>query len=132
MTQTIFDPLRKKHVALTPEEQVRQHLINWLHKERNYPLQLMASEYSLKFNNKTFRCDIIAFDSTLQPILIVECKAPSVPLTQKVIEQITTYNTILRVKNLVISNGNTTFACCFNNSTEKYEYVEDVPFYSSR
>ena len=78
MEGTVFDPLRKKHVSLTPEEQVRQHFIHWLNAEREYPLQLMASEYTIKLGNKSFRCDIVAFDNNLKPQIIVECKVMSI------------------------------------------------------
>jgi hypothetical protein len=129
MRETVFDPLRRKRVALTPEEAVRQHFIEWLHKERNYPLTLMASEYSIKFNKMTYRCDLVAFNKALEPQLIVECKAPDIPLTKEVLEQIMRYNLVLRVKNLIITNGVTTFACELNPATGKYEFVADIPFY---
>lgn len=129
MRDTVFDPLRRKRVALTPEEAVRQHFIDWLHKERNYPLTLMASEYSIKFNKMTYRCDLVAFNKALEPQLIVECKAPNIPLTKEVLEQIMRYNLVLRVKNLIITNGVTTFACELNSVTGQYEFVADIPFY---
>ncbi|MEG0518590.1 MAG: type I restriction enzyme HsdR N-terminal domain-containing protein [Bacteroidales bacterium] len=129
MRETVFDPLRRKRVALTPEEAVRQYFIEWLHKERNYPLTLMTSEYSIKLNKMTYRCDLVAFNKALEPQLIVECKAPDIPLTKEVMEQIMRYNRVLRVKNLIITNGVTTFACELNSATGKYEFVADIPFY---
>lgn len=129
MESVVFDPLRKKHVALTQEEQVRQFFINWLHTERNWPLQLMASEYTIKFGRKSFRCDIVAFNRSLEPQIIVECKAPDVELGKAVLEQIVTYNMILKVPHLVITNGNRTFVCSYSNTKGKYEFVEDIPFF---
>ena len=129
METVVFDPLRKKHVALTPEERVRQFFINWLHTERNWPLQLMASEYGIKLGRKSFRCDIVTFNRALQPQIIVECKAPEVQLTKAVLEQVLTYNMVLKVPYLVITNGNVTYACSYNSTTGKYEFSEEIPFY---
>lgn len=129
MRETVFDPLRRKRVALTPEEAVRQHFIEWLHKERNYPLTLMASEYSIKYNKMTYRCDLVTFNKLLEPQLIVECKAPDIPLTKEVLEQIMRYNLVLKVRNLIITNGVTTFACELNPATSRYEFIADIPFY---
>lgn len=131
MEKTVFDPLRKKHVALTPEEQVRQFFIGWLHTERHWPLQLMASEYGIKLGRKSLRCDIVAFNKGLQPQMIVECKAPQVTLDREVLDQIMAYNVVLGVPYLVITNGCTTYVCRCNKEKGKYEFVEDVPFYSS-
>lgn len=132
MNQTLFDPLRKKHVALTEEERVRQFFIKWLNEERGYPLTLMASEYTINFNRRKFRCDIVAFDKGLKPLLIVECKAPHITLNQSTIEQIQTYNMILKVPHLVITNGNTTYVCSFNGESGRYEFVEDIPYFSQQ
>jgi hypothetical protein len=129
MDRTVFDPLRKKSVALTPEEEVRQFFIGWLSRERNWPLALMASEYGIKFNGRSYRCDIVAFNRQLQPQIIVECKAPEVVLGKGVLEQIAAYNLVLKVPVLVITNGNSTYVCSYSNKTGKYEFVEDIPFY---
>lgn len=126
----IFDPLRKKRVVLTPEEQVRQFFIAWLNKERNYPLSLMASEYSICYNKQRFRCDIVCFNKALEPLLIVECKAPDVKLTNVVIDQIARYNMVLKVKYLVITNGCDTYVCKYDQSEGKYTFVGEIPFYN--
>lgn len=129
MNRTVFDPLRKKSIALTPEEEVRQFFIGWLSRERNWPLALMASEYALKFNGRSYRCDIVAFNRELQPQIIVECKAPDVKLGQQVVDQVITYNMILKVPYIVITNGGTTYICSLNKETGKYEYVANLPYY---
>ena len=121
--------MRKKHVALTPEEHVRQFFINWLHTERGWPLQLMASEYSIKLGRKSFRCDIVAFNKELVPKIIIECKAPQVELGKSVLEQAIAYNLVLKVPHLVITNGKRTYVCSYNGATGKYEFAEDIPFY---
>ena len=129
MEAVVFDPLRKKHVALTPEERVRQFFIKWLHTERRWPLQLMASEYSIKLGRKNFRCDIVAFNRNLEPQVVIECKAPEVELGSAVLEQVAAYNLVLKVPYLVITNGNKTYVCSYNGATGKYEFVEDIPSY---
>ena len=132
MEGTVFDPLRKKHVSLTPEEQVRQHFIHWLNTERGYPLQLMASEYTIKLGNKSFRCDIVVFDKNLIPQIIVECKSPQVKLSNTVLQQVLNYNLVLKVPHLIITNGAGTCICSYNSQLGKYEFVEDIPLHSSK
>lgn len=129
--ETIFDPLRKKRVALTPEEQVRQYFIRWLNRERNYPLGLMMSEYTISYNKRSFRSDIVCFDRQMNPLVIVECKAPSVKLDNGVIEQITRYNMALSVKCLVITNGVATFVFGFDEEQHRYVSLEDIPDFNS-
>ncbi len=132
MRDTIFDPLRKRHVALTPEEKVRQYFIGWLNKERGYPLSLMASEYSIIYNKLSYRCDIVVFNKLLEPQIVVECKAPSVKLTNSVLEQVLRYNLVLRVNTLIITNGLTTFAFELDKNLGKYSAVSEIGFYNSK
>ena len=132
MEGTVFDPLRKKHVSLTPEEQVRQHFIHWLNAEREYPLQLMASEYTIKLGNKSFRCDIVAFDNNLKPQIIVECKSPGVKLDGTVLQQVLNYNLVLKVPHLIITNGESTCICSYNSQIGRYEFAQDIPHHSSK
>ncbi len=130
MMDRIFDPLRKKYVALTPEERVRQYFIQWLNKERNYPLSLMASEYQLQYNTRKFRCDIVCFNKQLKPVLAVECKAPHIKLENIVLEQISRYNMVLNVECAVITNGLSTYACIRDAATGKYRLANDIPYYN--
>lgn len=127
---TLFDPLRKKRVAYTPEEVVRQGFIQWLVKERNYPLQLMMSEYTISYNSRNFRCDIVCFTRDLKPLMVVECKAPEVKIDNSVIEQVTRYNMVLKVKFVVITNGVVTFALALDEESGKYKFIEDIPQYN--
>ena len=126
----IFDPLRKKYVALTPEEQVRQGFIRWLNERRGYPLALMASEYCIKLGKMDYRCDIVCFSNSLRPVMIVECKAPSVTLDQNTLEQVCRYNMVLKVKYLTITNGVVTFAFEFDGSQGRYRFISDIPNYA--
>ncbi|MDO4735434.1 MAG: type I restriction enzyme HsdR N-terminal domain-containing protein [Bacteroidia bacterium] len=129
MQETIFDPLRKKHVALTPEESVRQYFIKWLHSTKGYPMELMASEYTIKFNKMNYRCDIVAFNKKIEPILLVECKAPNVEINNSVIDQVIRYNMVLKVPLIIITNGAVTYACGYNCQQQSYQYLTDIPEY---
>ena len=128
--QFIFDSIRKKYVALTPEEWVRQNFIRYLHTERQMPLSLMAVETSIKMNGMTRRPDIVVYLNTGKPLLIVECKAPSVELTQDVFDQIARYNMVLKVKYLIVTNGLRHYCCYIDNyEAGTYYFLENVPSY---
>ena len=100
----VFDPVRRRWVALTPEEWVRQCTIQRLHGEGGYPLEVMQVEGTINLNGMTRRCDIVVYRDG-QPWMIVECKKSEVPLTQKVCDQACRYNTVLRVPYLLLTNG---------------------------
>ncbi len=129
--ETIFDPLRKKRVILTPEESVRQQFILWLIKERGFRASLMASEWAINFGKKLYRCDIVAFNRQMKPCMIVECKAETVTLNRLVMEQIIRYNFVLKVNFLVITNGVTTFVCKLDFNSKTYEFIDNIPYYES-
>ncbi len=101
----VFDPVRKRWVALTPEEWVRQHTIALLHRKYGYPLTLMQVEGAITLAGLTKRCDIVVYDKNVKPTMIVECKRENVELTQKVVDQACRYNLALRVPYLLLSNG---------------------------
>jgi type I site-specific restriction-modification system R (restriction) subunit len=126
-TTEVFDPLRKKFVKLTPEEWVRQHMLNYLIVYRNFPPSLIGVEVRLKYNNLKKRSDIVAFDRKGEPLLIVECKAPSVTLTQDVFYQIAMYNHALSGKFLVVSNGLSHYSCHLVANNTKWTYLPEIP-----
>lgn len=101
----IFDIVRRRWVALTPEEWVRQQTINMLHYRFMFPLELMQVEAAIALNGMTKRCDIVVYDRNVHPWMIVECKKESVPLNQKVIDQACRYNLVLKVPYLLLTNG---------------------------
>lgn len=105
----VFDPVRRRWVALTPEEWVRQYLILSLHNDYGYPYELMQVEGAISVNGMTRRCDIVIYNDG-HPWMIVECKQPNVALTQKVCDQACRYNTVLHVPYLLLSNGRQTIA----------------------
>ena len=129
--QSIFDVLRRKYVALTPEEWVRQHFVHFLIEHKGYPKALMANEIQLAIGNKKLRCDSVLYDRTLKPRMIIEYKAPTVSITQKVFDQITIYNMLLHVDYLVVSNGIKHYCCRMDYSNQKYLFLEDIPDYQN-
>ena len=130
MNEKIWDPLRKKYVALTPEESVRQWFINQLNQVMQVPIHMMMSEVSLNLGLKKFRADIIIYDKCLKPLVVVECKKPEVNLNNKVLEQTIAYNLVLDVRYIIITNGRKTFICEKSSSSEKsYEFLQAYPSY---
>ena len=129
--QSIFDVLRRKYVALTPEEWVRQHFVHFLIAHQGYPTALMANEFPLAIGNKKLRCDSVLYDRTLKPRMIIEYKAPTVSITQKVFDQITIYNMLLHVDYLVVSNGIKHYCCRMDYANQKYLFLEDIPDYQN-
>ena len=127
--QTIFDVLRRKYVALTPEEWVRQHFVHYLIEHKGYPQSLMANEIQLAIGNKKLRCDSVLYDRSLKPRMIIEYKAPTVNITQKVFDQITIYNMLLHVDYLVVSNGIKHYCCRMDYENQKYLFLDDIPNY---
>lgn len=105
----IWDPLRRKEVTATPEEQVRQWFILQLQEVFKVPLHMMKSEVGFKFGNKQYRADILVYDKELRPLAVVECKRPSVPLDAAVVEQSMRYNSVLGVHYIILTNGNLTY-----------------------
>ena len=101
----VLDPVRKRWVALTPEEGVRQWVIGLLHDRYGYPLELMQVEGAITVNGMTRRCDIVVYGTDGKPHIIVECKRPDVPINQKVCDQACRYNTVLQVPYLILTNG---------------------------
>lgn len=109
--QQIFDVLRRRYVALTPEEWVRQHFVHFLLEHKGYPKGLLCNEMELKVGEKKLRCDTLLYNKALQPQMIIEYKAPQVGLTQRVFDQISVYNMLLHVDYLVVSNGLQHYCC---------------------
>ena len=125
----IFDVIRRRYVALTPEEWVRQHFVHFLAEEKGYPLSLMANEVQLKLNGMSRRCDTVVYDRTLTPRVIVEYKTPTMEITQKVFDQISRYNRVLRVDYLIVSNGLTHYCCRIDYASQGYTFLPDIPKY---
>ena len=128
---TIFDILRRKYVALTPEEWVRQHFIHFLIEHKGYPPVLLANELQLKVGTKQLRADSVLYDKNLHPRMIIEYKAPSIQLSQKVFNQISVYNMLLHVDYLIVSNGLQHYCCKMDYDTQQYHFLADIPDYKN-
>lgn len=123
----IFDTQRKKFVALTPEEWVRQHFIRFLIEEKYYPAALLAVEKQLVVNGMKKRCDAILYDIYGHPQVIIEFKAPQVTLNQQTFDQVAVYNSKLNVNLLIISNGLEHYCCKINPDTNQYDFFTTIP-----
>ncbi len=127
----IFDLLRRKYVRLSPEEWVRQHIVNLLLTHYAYPKALIRSEGGLVLNQTMKRTDVMVYDRKGQPFLIVECKAPHIALSQAVFDQITRYNHVHRAPYVVVSNGLTHYCCGIDHDTAQVRFLDDFPAYES-
>ena len=126
----IFDEIRKKYLILSPEEWVRQNFIKYLVTEKNYPKGLISIEMHLQLNKQSKRSDIVIFNNKAKPKMIVECKAPSIKLEQKVVEQIIRYNIVLKVNFLIITNGLKHYCYKIDNKNPKNNnFIKEIPEY---
>jgi type I site-specific restriction endonuclease len=126
----IFDSHRKRYVSLTPEEWVRQHFIRFLIEEKGYPAAYLAVEKQLSMNGMKKRCDAILYNEHAMPILIIELKAPTVPITQTTFDQVAVYNAKLKVDFFMISNGIEHYCCKVDTLNSNYKFFPEIPEYS--
>lgn len=126
----VFDPVRRKFVALTPEEEVRQTTLYHLITELGMPSGLISVEHSLRLNQLDKRCDIVVFSTEGRPLMIVECKAAHIPISQQVLDQATRYNQALQVEYLLLTNSKTSYCvrCDFLNN--QIDFLDYIPAYS--
>jgi hypothetical protein len=127
--EQIFDEIRKRFVALTPEEWVRQNFIKYLRTEKQYPASLISIERGLKLYKRRKRTDAVIFNNYGKPLLIVECKAPEVMIDQEVFDQIVRYNMALNVKYLVLTNGIFHYSCIIDYDLHTYNFLKEIPTY---
>lgn len=125
--QFIFDSVRKKFVALTPEEWVRQNFIRYLVEEKKYPESLMAVEKKLFINQQPQRFDLLVYGRNGQPLLMAEFKAPDIKVSQKAFDQAVRYNMVLKVETIVVSNGLDHFVCKIDYEKNSYSFLKEVP-----
>ena len=128
---TIFDFLRRKYVALTPEEWVRQHFTHYLTDHKGYPKGLLGNEVELHISEKRLRCDTILYNKQGQPQMIIEYKAPTIKIQQKTFDQISVYNLLLHVDYLIVSNGLQHYCCKMDYDNQKYLFLQDIPDYEN-
>jgi len=127
LNKYIYDPIRKKYLLLTPEEWVRQHFVSYMITCLGFSSQLLALEKEIKLNGTQKRCDIVAYNRIGKPVLIVECKAPEVKISQKTFDQIARYNLVLDVQWLIVTNGLEHFCCKTDSTSQQYVFVDSLP-----
>ena len=126
----ILDTLRRKFVSLTPEEWVRQHFVHFLTEHKGYPASLISNETELTCVQKKLLCDSVLYDSQARPRMIMEYKAPTIAITQKVFNQISVYNMLLKVDYLVVSNGLQHYCCRMDYANNSYCFLKEIPDFS--
>ena len=129
--QLIFDIIRKKYVVLTPEEWVRQNFIQYLIHKKNYPISLIASEKQLTINKLKKRFDILVFNSMGKPYIMVECKAPSIKISQDTFDQIARYNMAINATYLIVTNGLTHYICKMDSENKAYIFLKEIPAFQT-
>lgn len=127
--QQIFDEVRKKYVALIPEEWVRQQFIGYLINDRKYPKSLISVEHPLTINGVNHRADIVVFKSDGKPLVLVECKAPEVAISQSVLQQISRYNILFKAPILILTNGLFHFCVQVDFDTSSSKQLTSIPTY---
>lgn len=126
----IFDSIRRKYVALTPEEWVRQHIALFLVHQMGYPKGRIGMEKVIRVNKLKRRPDLIIFGDTGKPLLVAECKAPSVKITQSVFDQAARYNLTLQASFFIFTNGLKTYCCLMHSPSKTYHFLESIPSYA--
>jgi hypothetical protein len=129
-SKQIFDSIRKRFVALTPEEWVRQHMISFLINEKKYPPSLIAVEMPLMLNKLRKRADIVAYGRDGNPLVLVECKAPAVKISQASFDQAARYCLATGIKLIIITNGLNHYCAEIDNEKQAYHFLEDIPFFN--
>jgi hypothetical protein len=129
--QEIFDPVRHKFVVLTPEEWVRQHLIAYLNRVKGFPLHAIGVEKQLLINKQPKRFDVVVFKRNASPLLLAECKAPGVEITQNAFDQAARYNMLLLAEYFLITNGLEHYPCRVDYGNKQYIFIGDIPSYET-
>lgn len=125
----IFDEIRKKFIILTPEEWVRQHVVQYLLQDKKYPKSYVNVEKLIKVNDLSKRYDIIVYQPNGEIYLLIECKAPEIPITQHTFDQIARYNLVLKAKYLMVTNGLNHYFCQMDFENEKYVFLKELPHF---
>lgn len=126
---SIFDEIRKKFIILTPEEWVRQHVIQFLLVEKKYPKSLINVEKILKINDLRKRYDVVVFNPDGSIFILIECKAPEIKTAQATFDQIARYNMTLKAQFLMVTNGHNHYFCQMDFENEKYQFLTELPTY---
>ncbi len=125
---SVFDPIRKKWVILTPEEHVRQYLIQYLAANKLYPAGMMSVEKGIDVGGMEKRYDIVVYDRNHKPWMLGECKAPEIDITEKTLFQLLTYHNVLQCRYWLLSNGRQTF-CADASNPDQVVWLNSLPTY---
>lgn len=126
---SIFDEIRKKFIQLTPEEWVRQHVVQFLIEEKNYPKSYINVEKVVKVNGMSKRYDIVVFNPDGSIFLLIECKAPEINISQTTFDQIARYNMILNANFLMVTNGLNHYFCQMDFQKKTYHFLKELPHF---
>ncbi|WP_426063671.1 type I restriction enzyme HsdR N-terminal domain-containing protein [Flavobacterium sp. DSP2-3-1] len=126
---SIFDAIRKKFIILTPEEWVRQHVVQFLLEEKKYPHSLINVEKVLKVNGLRKRYDVVVYSPDGSIFILIECKAPEIKIAQATFDQIARYNMTMKSQFLMVTNGLNHYFCQMDFENEKYHFLEELPNY---
>ncbi|MBC7605394.1 MAG: type I restriction enzyme HsdR N-terminal domain-containing protein [Burkholderiales bacterium] len=127
----IFDEIRKKFILLSPEEWVRQHVVQYFLQQKKYPKSLINVEKVLKINGLTKRYDLVVFNPNGSVFILVECKAPEIKITQDTFDQIARYNLTLKATFLMVTNGQNHYFCQMDFEKEAYQFLSELPTYNN-
>jgi hypothetical protein len=127
----IFDEIRKKFIIITPEEWVRQHVVQFLLQDKKYPKSYINVEKLLKINDLNKRYDIVVYNPDGSIFILVECKAPEIKISQHTFDQIARYNMTLNAEYLMVTNGLNHYFCKMDYENEKYDFLPELPEYQS-
>ena len=125
----IFDEIRKKYVALTPEEWVRQHFIMFMTEYKGFPRSLTGVEVPVTINKLKKRCDIVFYNSSGKSLVLVECKAPEVVLNKDVFEQIGIYDMVISSEYFIVTNGLRHYCFKASSNKNKFDFLKEIPSY---
>lgn len=125
----IFDEIRKKFIILTPEEWVRQNVVQYLIQQKKYPKSLINVEKLLKINGLVKRYDVVVFNNDGSIFILVECKAPEIKISQQTFDQIARYNMTLNAEHLMVTNGHNHYFCQMDFENERYSFMRELPDY---
>jgi len=125
----IFDEIRKKFIIVTPEEWVRQHVVQFLLQDKKYPKSHVNVEKLLKINDIYKRYDVVVYKPDGNITILVECKAPEIKITQSTFDQIARYNMTLKADYLMVTNGLNHYFCKMDYLNKKYDFLTELPEY---
>ncbi|PIQ15602.1 MAG: restriction endonuclease subunit R [Flavobacteriales bacterium CG18_big_fil_WC_8_21_14_2_50_32_9] len=125
----IFDFIRKKYLVLTPEEWVRQHFVHYLITLKKFPSSLIVIEKGLKLNEMQKRADVLVYNKNGNPLVLVECKAATVKITQETFNQIARYNMVFHVPYLIVTNGLQHYCCKIDFNNQSFAFLDDIPMF---